>query len=113
LHMCGHIKKLLPIIRETELDGIHALTAPPVGDTYCEDVLDLWGNKNIFLMPCFDPVTLNQCSAKQISDMLDRFYTPRLREAHIILCLFVDGIDVPLDKLEIVSEWFCKNGTKN
>jgi hypothetical protein len=32
-HMCGLLKDVLPDLRETGLDGIEALTPPPLGDT--------------------------------------------------------------------------------
>ena len=44
LHMCGHLKALLPAVRETGLDGINAVTPPPVGTTTFEDVLDAYGD---------------------------------------------------------------------
>lgn len=43
VHMCGRIKKLLPLIKRTELDGIDALTPPPAGDITFEEVFDFFG----------------------------------------------------------------------
>ena len=43
VHMCGRIKKLLPLIKRTELDGIDALTPPPGGDTTFEEVFNFFG----------------------------------------------------------------------
>ncbi|MCM8788391.1 MAG: uroporphyrinogen decarboxylase family protein [Candidatus Omnitrophica bacterium] len=45
LHMCGHVKNLLHLIKETGCDGIHALTEPPTGDTPWELALDVLGEK--------------------------------------------------------------------
>lgn len=36
VHMCGHLHDLMPMINETGMDGIHALTPAPVGDTSFE-----------------------------------------------------------------------------
>ena len=33
LHMCGHVRDILHLIKETGCDGIHALTPPPTGNT--------------------------------------------------------------------------------
>ena len=33
VHMCGHLRDLMDDIRETGMDGIHALTPPPIGNT--------------------------------------------------------------------------------
>jgi hypothetical protein len=32
-HMCGHIRHLLPMLREAGIDGIDSLSPPPIGDT--------------------------------------------------------------------------------
>ena len=42
VHMCGLLRDLLPLIRETGMDGIHALTTPPVGDVPWATVYDLF-----------------------------------------------------------------------
>ena len=44
IHMCGHVKNLLHEIKDTGLDGIHALTPPPTGDTPFELALDVLGD---------------------------------------------------------------------
>jgi len=31
-HSCGHIRDLLPLYRQTQMDAVHAFTAPPLGD---------------------------------------------------------------------------------
>ena len=43
LHMCGHVRNLLHLIKETGCDGIHALTPPSTGDTPWEAALDVLG----------------------------------------------------------------------
>lgn len=37
VHMCGLLRGLLPLLRQTGMDGIHSLTPPPVGDTTVEE----------------------------------------------------------------------------
>lgn len=36
VHMCGHLFDLMPFIKETGMDGIHALTPEPIGNTSFE-----------------------------------------------------------------------------
>jgi hypothetical protein len=31
-HSCGHIRKLLPLYRQTKMDAVHAFTVPPLGN---------------------------------------------------------------------------------
>jgi uroporphyrinogen-III decarboxylase len=45
VHMCGKINRLLPLIRETGLDGIDCLTPGPVGDVDFRRVYCLFGDK--------------------------------------------------------------------
>lgn len=33
VHMCGHLYDLIPMVKETGIDGIHALTPAPIGNT--------------------------------------------------------------------------------
>ncbi|MBM4038475.1 MAG: hypothetical protein FJ290_08170, partial [Planctomycetes bacterium] len=54
LHMCGHLKALLPELAETGLDGMNALTPPPVGDLPFEQALDALGDRLIILGGIFD-----------------------------------------------------------
>ncbi len=36
VHMCGHLYNLMPLIKETGMNGIHSLTPPPIGNTSFE-----------------------------------------------------------------------------
>ena len=81
LHMCGHLKALLPVVRETGLDGINAVTPPPVGTTFFEDVLDAYGEDFLLFGAILDPTVFHGpgVSHDQLRAFLDRLYTPRLR----------------------------------
>ena len=52
--MCGHVKNLLDQIKDTGLDGVHALTPPPTGDTPWELAMDVIG-EDLIIIGVFDP----------------------------------------------------------
>jgi hypothetical protein len=113
LHMCGHLKALLPAIRETGLDGINAVTPPPVGNTSYEDVLELYGDDFVLFGAVLTPSVFHRpgVSRDELRSLLDQVYTPRLRRAHMTLWLAVDGLPTPLEKFQIVAEWMDRNPT--
>lgn len=108
LHMCGHVRDLLPDIRQTGADGIHALTPPPTGDTPWEHALDILGEDTI-IIGAFPPSVFISGPVEDIGPALDAFYTPRLRRANFVLCPFSDGITVPFARFEAVARWMEKN----
>jgi hypothetical protein len=108
LHMCGHVKNLLPVIRETGADGIHALTPPPTGDTPWEMALDTLGDDTV-IIGAIDPTITLQNPVEEIGPALDRLITPRLRRSHFVPCFFSDGIQTPLERFEAVARWMEKN----
>ncbi|MCE5238010.1 hypothetical protein LLH23_05915 [bacterium] len=112
-HMCGHLRDLLPIIRETGLDGAHATTPPPHGDTTLEQALDVCGEDFILMGGVFDGSIFqaSEVTAEQMHRALDALYTPRLRKAKLLLGLGADGLPTPLERFLAVGEWFAANGS--
>ena len=104
IHMCGHVRHLLTLIRETGLDGIHALTPPQTGDTPWELALDILGDE-LIIIGALPPDLWLAGPPEHIADALRAFYTPRLRKSHFVLCLFADGIAVPQARFEAVARW--------
>jgi len=104
LHMCGHVRALLELIRETGCDGIHALTPPATGNTPWELALDVLG-EDLVILGCLDPATWIAGDIRGIPAALDRLITPRLREANFVLHPFADGIPVPLERFQAVARW--------
>lgn len=109
IHMCGHIKNLLPLMKDVEMDGIHALTPPPTGDTPWEYALDVLG-EDLIIIGALDPAIWIMDPIEKISETLDQLYTHRLRKAHFILQLFADGISVPLERFMAVAQWMNEKG---
>ena len=104
LHMCGHVRALLELIKETGCDGIHALTPPPTGDTLWETALDVIG-EDLVILGCLDPTIWISGPLGEIGPALDRILTPRLRAANLVLAPFADGIPVPLERFEAIRDW--------
>ena len=79
--MCRPVKILLHQIKDTGFDGIHALTAPPIGDTPAELALDVI--KEDLIINAEIPASVFQSGPVEgIASALDELYTPRLRRAN-------------------------------
>lgn len=110
IHMCGHIRGLLDQIKDTGLDGVHALTPYPTGDTPWELALDVLGDDQI-IMGILDPSIFISGPIEDIGPALDQLYTPRIRRANFILWPAADGIAVPWERFEAVASWMERNAT--
>jgi uroporphyrinogen-III decarboxylase len=112
LHMCGHLKALLPLIRRTGLDGINGLTPPPVGDTTFEDVLDAFGEDFVILGGVFPPDIFHRAtlSYPELSGALEVLLTPRIRRSRFLLWIGTDGLPTELARLEMVQRWIIERG---
>jgi hypothetical protein len=110
LHMCGLLKRLLPLIKQTGMDGIHALTPPWIGDTPYEYAWDILGD-SVTLIGCLDSEVFHnpQATRVDIFALLDKIYTPRLRGGNFSLAVVADGLPTPLEKFLWVREWMDRN----
>lgn len=109
IHMCGHINRILPLIKETALDGVHTLTPPPTGDTPYETAFDVLGEDKV-IIGALDPTVFVSGPPERIPETLDAIYTERLRRLPFVLCPFADGIPVPVERFLSVAEWMGRNG---
>ncbi len=109
IHMCGHVRGLLPLIRETGLDGIHALTPPPTGDTPWETALDEIG-EDLIIFGCLDPTIFASGKIAEIPAALDALITKRLRNANFVLAPMADGIAVDPARFQAIADWVRENG---
>jgi hypothetical protein len=83
VHMCGHLKDMLPIIKDIELDGIEAATPGPTGNVEPTDIRRVLGD--VIIMGGVDPsryaIQPPQEMVKTIKDRLNRIKGDR----HFIL----------------------------
>ena len=108
LHMCGHVRDILPLIKETKCDGIHALTPPPTGNTPWETALDVLGD-DLIILGALDPSIFISGPVDRIGPALDRLITPRLRASPFVLAPFADGIPVELERFMAIKQWMEKS----
>jgi Uroporphyrinogen decarboxylase (URO-D) len=109
IHMCGLVRGVLDLVKETGCDGIHFLTPPPTGDTPWEEALDVIG-EDLIILGCLDPTVFASGPVDGIGSALDRLITPRLREANFVLHPTADGIAVELERFYAVKRWVERNG---
>jgi len=109
VHMCGKINDLLPLIKQTGLDGIDCLTPRPTGDVDFRGVYQIFGNKFV-IHGALDPTKwlpdyrtvddIERSIEELIRDILDRPF---------ILCTAADGIPgIPIEKFKAIGK-ICKN----
>ena len=113
LHMCGYLKNLLNDLKDTGLDGIHALTPPPVGDSEYELALDVLGEE-LIIIGCMDSTVFHRkdVARQEIWELLDRTITPRIKKSNFILWAVADGLPTPVEKFHMIKEWIDRYGNK-
>ena len=110
-HMCGHLKSLLPLIKETGLDGINAVTPPPLGNTHFSDVFDVLGDDFIILGGVIDTAIFQKVGVthRELWKLLDEIYTAELRAANFLLHIPAGAIPLPLERFHMIRDWFENN----
>ena len=113
IHMCGHLKHLLPDLKETGMDGIHTLTPPSIGDCPFETALDILGDDLIIIGTLDGGVFQNPYSTyEDIKRCVKNTLTPRIKAANFILLAVADGIPTDVWRFEAVNEAVLDYGAK-
>lgn len=112
LHMCGLIRDLLPLIKQTGADGVNALCQAPIGNTPFETTLDILGDDIIIWGGMVDDTLFHapSFSRLRLEQYLSRIMTHRLRSANFLLWVPADGLETPAERFLIVKEWMGKFG---
>jgi len=111
VHMCGKINDLLPLIKQTGLDGIDSLTSYPMGDVDFRRVYQLFGEKfvvhgvlsaNKWLPGYLTFQEIERNIDELVRDLLDK---------PLVFCTAADGIPgIPIEKFKAVAK-FVQNYT--
>ncbi|MBU4200754.1 MAG: hypothetical protein KKE37_07770 [Verrucomicrobia bacterium] len=114
LHMCGLIRDLLPLIKQTGADGINALCQQPIGNTPFETAMDVLGDDIIIWGGVVDDTLFHapSFSRTRLEQYLSKIMMPRIRNANFLLWVPADGLETPVERFLIVKEWMEKFGTK-
>jgi len=112
LHMCGLLRGLTGDLARTGMDGINALTPPPVGDLPFEVALDELGEDLVILGGVMDSTVFQKpdVTAEEIRQALERIFTPRIRRSAFLLWLGADGLPTSLDRFLVVRNWVAEHG---
>ncbi|MEW6358469.1 MAG: uroporphyrinogen decarboxylase family protein [Planctomycetota bacterium] len=104
VHMCGHVKDLLPDIAATGLDGVDCLTPPPTGNTTPWDAWAVMGPR-LIVHGILDPTAWVHRSANEITAAMDRALPPGMKDKNFLLCTAADGLpDIPRDTWDVIAE---------
>ena len=99
VHMCGHLHDLMPLIRETGMDGIHALTPPPVGNTTFEYAYSIMPS-NTSILGRFGSLEWIGKSKAEIKENLRRVLAHNIYMEHpFILLVSTDAADFAIEDL--------------
>jgi len=104
VHMCGHVKALLPDIAATGLDGIDCLTPPPTGNTTPDDAWAAMGDR-LIVHGILDPSEWIHRTPAEIVSAMDRALPPGMRERNFLLCTAADGLpDIPRGTWDVLAD---------
>jgi len=83
VHMCGLLKEMLPLIAQTRIDGIEAMTPPPTGN--CPPEVAREHLPDAILIGGMDPTRLVGASPEQVETMVADILDRMAGDTHFIL----------------------------
>lgn len=104
IHMCGSLLALLPELKETKLDGIHALTPPPIGTCPYDAAFDVLGDDLIVITGIGGAVHGMSITPEDIRALVQKHLTPRVLNARFITGIGCDGLATPEWKIRAAVE---------
>ena len=113
IHMCGHLGALLPELKEVGLDGIHALTEPPVGTCTYEMALDALG-EDLVVLTGFDATVMRDKNKtlEEKRQCIKDTLRPRVVAGNFSFGAGADGRVTPIEHFEIIRDAVLEFGKK-
>jgi uroporphyrinogen decarboxylase len=113
IHMCGHLGALLPELKEVGLDGIHALTEPPVGTCTYEMALDALG-EDLVVLTGFDATVMRDKNKtlEEKRQCIKDTLRPRVVAGNFSFGAGADGRVTPIEHFEMIRDAILEFGKK-
>jgi hypothetical protein len=103
-HMCGWIKDLLPLIKQTDLDGIESVTPPPLGNTELRYAREILGDE-FFLIGGLSAPFVKDSSPDEVKKAVKRLLTEFRGEQGFVIEVTDDvSAGTPIENLRAISE---------
>lgn len=102
IHVDGYAKPLLPLLRETGLDGIEALTPKPAGDVTLEDIRKAVGDDMVLIDGVPYLYLLPEVSVRELEEFVKRII---MMFPHNLILGISDEVPPPSDvrRLKLIS----------
>ena len=113
IHMCGHLGALLPELKEVGLDGIHALTEPPVGTCTYEMALDALGD-DLVVFTSFDATIMRDKTKtwEEKRQCIKNTLRERIVAGNFCFGAGADGRATPIEHFEVIRDAVLEFGVK-
>ena len=104
VHMCGLLHDLIPLIKETGMDGIHALSPPPTGNTQFEYAYENMKD-DCFILGRFGSLEWVGKSKNEIMLNLEKILPHHIyKEKPFALLATLDTAEVMLDNIYLLRD---------
>lgn len=104
VHMCGLLHDLMPLIKQTKMNGIHALSPPSIGNTPFEYAYDVMPD-DFFALGRFGSLNWIGKTREEILSNLAVILPHHIyREHAFVLLVTADGAEFSLDNLHLLRD---------
>lgn len=105
VHMCGRLRDIMPMLRETGMNGIHSLTPPTTGDTDFEYAISIMP-EDFFMLGRFGSTYWLNKTKDEIMNNLASILPPHIfREHAFVLIVTADGVrDISFENLYLLRD---------
>jgi len=103
-HACGHIKDLLPLMVETEIDMIESISPPPTGNIEIAEALK-WLPEHIGIIGGIEPVFFESCSMEALKEYVEMLLGITKEKRFVLGNSDSCPPKVACEKFKQISEW--------